>query len=292
VTGQESTTAASDVGVRLDREGPVATVTLCRPDVLNAQTPRMWTALRDFSRELTGDIRVVVVRGEGRAFSAGLDLSVAGAPAPGGGASGGAATESGRTTGSVVGAGGPPAPDGGTLAELVSLAPERAQERIAAFQEGFSWLRRPDLITIAAVHGHAIGAGFQLALACDFRVASDDAAFTMAEVKLGLVPDLGGTKRLVELVGYARALEICVTGRRVPAAEAERIGLANLVVARGDLDGAVADLTAAVLAAPRDAVVEIKALIAGAAGRDFADQESAERAAQVRRLRDLAGVGE
>jgi enoyl-CoA hydratase/carnithine racemase len=252
----------------------------------------MWTALRDFSRELTGDIRVVVVRGEGRAFSAGLDLSVAGAPAPGDGAPGGAATESGRTTGSVVGAGGPRAPDGGTLAELVSLAPERAQERIAAFQEGFSWLRRPDLITIAAVHGHAIGAGFQLALACDFRVASDDAAFTMAEVKLGLVPDLGGTKRLVELVGYARALEICVTGRRVPAAEAERIGLANLVVARGDLDGAVADLTAAVLAAPRDAVVEIKALIAGAAGRDFADQESAERAAQVRRLRDLAGVGE
>jgi enoyl-CoA hydratase/carnithine racemase len=78
----------------------------------------------------------------------------------------------------------------------------------------------------------------------------------------------------------------------VPAAEAERIGLANLVVGRADLDGAVADLTAATLAAPRDAVVEIKALIAEAAGRSFAEQEAAERAAQVRRLRDLAGVGE
>jgi enoyl-CoA hydratase/carnithine racemase len=273
---------ANPVGVRLDREGPVATVTLCRPEVLNAQTPAMWAALREFARELAGDVRVVVVRGEGRAFSAGLDLSVAGALASGGEASGGTAAGTGPAV----------EDDGVSLAGIAQMPPERAQGQIAAFQEGFSWLRRPDLITIAAVHGHAIGAGFQLALACDFRVASDDASFTMAEVKLGLVPDLTGTKRLVELVGYARALEICATGRRVPAAEAERIGLANLVVGRADLDGAVADLTAATLAAPRDAVVEIKALIAEAAGRSFAEQEAAERAAQVRRLRDLAGVGE
>jgi enoyl-CoA hydratase/carnithine racemase len=248
----------------------------------------MWTALREFARELPGDVRVVVVRGEGRAFSAGLDLSVAGALASGGEAAGGSATGDVGTTNRA----GERSASGGTFVELVSLPPEQAQERIALFQEGFSWLRRPDLITIAAVHGHAIGAGFQLALACDFRIVSDDAAFTMAEVSLGLVPDLTGTKRLVELVGYARALEICVTGRRVPATEAERIGLANLVVGRAELDAAVADLTAAVLAAPRDAVVEIKALIAGAAERGFAAQEAAERAAQIRRLRDLAGIGE
>ena len=283
MTGQQETaTAAPTVvpaaGVRFDCEGPVATVTLCRPEVLNAQTPGMWTALRGFARDLPGDVRVVVVRGEGRAFSAGLDLSVAGASAPGGEASGGTATEDGTAVTSLPG--------------LALLPPERAQDRIAEFQEGFSWLRRPDLITVAAVQGHAIGAGFQLALACDFRVVTDDAVFTMAEVSLGLVPDLTGTKRLVELVGYARALEICVTGRRVPAAEAERIGLANIVVDRSELDAAVADLTAAVLAAKRDAVVEIKALLAAAAGRDFAAQEAAERAAQVRRLRDLAGIGE
>jgi len=278
VTEQETTTAAPAAGVRLDRDGPVATVTLCRPQVLNAQTPAMWVALRDFSRELSGDVRVVVVRGEGKAFSAGLDLSVAGASASGGGTSGGSASDG--ATGDA------------SLAALAGLPPDRAQERIARYQEGFSWLRRPDLITIAAVHGHAIGAGFQLALACDFRVASDDARFTMAEVSLGLVPDLTGTKRLVELVGYARALEICVTGRRIPAAEAERIGLVNIVVPRAQLDAAVGDLTAAVLAAPRDAVVEIKALIAAAGGRPFAEQEAAEREAQVRRLRDLAGVGE
>ena len=142
------------------------------------------------------------------------------------------------------------------------------------------------------MRGHAIGAGFQLALACDLRICAEDAQFTMAEVALGLVPDLGGTKRLVELVGYARALDICVTGRRVGAAEADRIGLATLGRPGDDLDRAVADLTAQILAARRDAVVEIKALIAGAAGRSFAEQEAAERAAQVRRIRDLVGPGE
>ncbi|MFS8477937.1 MAG: enoyl-CoA hydratase/isomerase family protein [Micromonosporaceae bacterium] len=249
---------SAEGGVRQDRDGPVATVTLCRPDVLNAQTPAMWTALRDIGRELPGDVRVVVVRGEGRAFSAGLDLSAAGS----------------------------------TAAELAALDAEQAAARIAEYQEAFSWLRRPDIVSVAAVQGHAVGAGFQLALACDLRVLADDARFTMAEVSLGLVPDLGGTKRLVELVGYARALEMCVTGRRVDAAEADRMGLANLVVPRADLDSAVADLVAAVLAAPREAVVEIKALLADAAGRSYASQLAAEREAQVRRIRDRAGVGE
>lgn len=233
-------------------------MTLSRPAVLNAQTPRMWAALREFARDLPGDVRVVVVAGEGRAFSAGLDLSVA----------------------------------QGEFATLAALPDTEALCRIAEIQESFSWLRRPDLVTVAAVRGHAIGAGFQLALACDLRVVADDASFSMAEVTLGLVPDLGGTKRLVDLVGYARALELCATGRRVGAVDAARMGLANLVVPPADLDGAVRDLVAAVLAAPRDAVVEIKALIAGAIGRDFPAQLAAEREAQLRRIRDLAGSGE
>ncbi|SDZ11015.1 Enoyl-CoA hydratase/carnithine racemase [Micromonospora pattaloongensis] len=264
----------SNGGVRLDCDGPVATVTLDRPDVLNAQTPAMWRALLAFSRELPGDVRVVVVRGQGRAFSAGLDLSVAG------GVAGGAA----------------PAPsqhaDGSSFVDLVRLPPEECADRIAEFQAAFTWLHRPDIISIAAVQGHAIGAGFQLALACDLRVLADDARLSMAEVMLGLVPDLAGTKRLVELVGYTRALEICATGRRLDAAEAERIGLANVVVPRAELDSAVRDLTAALLAGNRDAVIEIKALLAGASGRSHADQQRAEREAQTRRLRDLAGHGE
>jgi enoyl-CoA hydratase/carnithine racemase len=245
-------------GVRTERDGPVATITLCRPEVLNAQTPAMWGALREFGRDLPGDVRVVVVRGEGRSFSSGLDLRAA----------------------------------QHTFSEIASLPSDVAEARIAEFQAAFSWFRRPELLSIAAVAGHAIGAGFQLALACDLRVVAEGAQLSMAEVTLGLVPDLTGTKRLVDLVGYGRALEICVTGRRVDAAEALRIGLANLLVPAADLDGAVADLTAAVLAGNRDAVVEIKALLAGADGRDYQAQEAAERAAQVRRIRDLAGLGE
>jgi enoyl-CoA hydratase/carnithine racemase len=96
----------------------------------------------------------------------------------------------------------------------------------------------------------------------------------------------------VDLVGYARALEICVTGRRLAAAEAARLGLATLVVPRAELDAAVLDLTGAILASDRDAVVEIKALLAGAARRTPVDQLRAEREAQTRRLRALAGMGE
>ncbi|MBB3093680.1 enoyl-CoA hydratase/carnithine racemase [Actinoplanes campanulatus] len=142
------------------------------------------------------------------------------------------------------------------------------------------------------MQGHAIGAGFQLALNCDMRVLADDARFSMAEVTLGLVPDLGGTKRLTELVGPSRALEICVTGRRMAADEADRIGLATAVVPRAELDGAVADLAAAVLAADGGAVAEIKGLLAGAPLRSYAEQDRAEREAQTRRLSDLLGSGE
>ncbi|MGH3646245.1 MAG: enoyl-CoA hydratase/isomerase family protein, partial [Micromonosporaceae bacterium] len=102
----------------------------------------------------------------------------------------------------------------------------------------------------------------------------------------------GGTKRLVELVGYARALELCLTARRVEADEALRIGLAALVVAPGELAETVDDLVSALLSAPRGAVSEIKALLAGAAGHSYAEQEAAERAAQARRIRDLADLGE
>ncbi len=255
----------ADAGVRLDVSGSVATITLCRPEVLNAQTPLLWTALRDIGRTLTGAIRVVVVRGEGRAFSAGLDVAaLRGGPLPG----------------------------GMSFTEMAALPPAECATLIATYQEAFSWLRRTDLVSVAAVQGHAIGAGFQLALACDLRVLADDARLSMAEPGLGLVPDLGGTQPLVQAVGYARALEICLTGRRVDASEALRVGLATLVVPRAELDDAVADLTAALLGPPRGAVVETKALLAAAADRSYHAQLAAEREAQVRRLRDLAGLDE
>ena len=257
-----SAVPADEAGVRFDLDGPVATVTLCRPEVLNAQTPALWAELANISRKLPGDVRVVIVRGEGRAFSAGLDLSVA------------------RGDGDS------------SLTRLAHLSPQECADRIAGFQSAFTWLRNPSIVTIAAVQGHAIGAGFQLALNCDMRVLADDARFSMAEVTLGLVPDLGGTKRLAELVGPSRALEICVTGRRIAADEAERIGLATAVVPAAELEGAVSDLAAAILNAPDGAVPEIKGLFSGIGQRSYAEQDRAEREAQTRRIRDLLGTGE
>ncbi|MBB5118359.1 enoyl-CoA hydratase [Streptomyces eurocidicus] len=252
-------------GVQLTVEEAVATVTLTNPAKRNAQSPALWRALAEAGRLLPGSVRVVLLRGEGKSFSAGLD----------------------RQAFTPEGFEGEP-----SFLDLARGTDEALDAEIATYQEAFTWWRRNDIISIAAVQGHAIGAGFQLALACDLRVCAEDAQFAMRETSLGLVPDLTGTQPLVSLIGYARALEICATGRAVHAAEAERTGLANLVVPAAELDAAVQDLAAALLAAPRDAVVETKALLRAAGGRTFEEQRVAERAAQGRRLRDLAGLGE
>jgi enoyl-CoA hydratase/carnithine racemase len=141
---------------------------------------------------------------------------------------------------------------------------------------------------VAAVAGHAVGAGFQLALACDLVVCAEDARFAMRETSLGLVPDLGGTARLVEAVGYPRALEICATGRWVGAREAADLGLAIAVVPAPELTAAVDDLVSALLAAPAGALRETKALLRDAWRHSDEAQLAAERAAQARRLADLS----
>jgi len=252
-------------GVSLTVEDAVATVTLTNPAKRNAQSPALWRALSEAGSLLPGSVRVVVLRAEGVSFSAGLD----------------------RQAFTPEGFDGEP-----SFPEMARRPDPELDAIIAAYQDAFTWWRRNDIVSIAAVRGHAIGAGFQLALACDLRVCADDAQFAMRETSLGLVPDLTGTHPLVGLVGYARALEICATGRSVHAQEAERTGLANLVVPAAELDGAVQDLAAALLAAPRDAVVETKALLRGAADRTYDEQRAAERAAQARRVRDLAGLAD
>ncbi len=142
------------------------------------------------------------------------------------------------------------------------------------------------------MQGHAIGAGFQLALGTDLRIVADDAQFSMAEPTLGLVPDLGGTKRLVDLVGYSIAADICLTGRRVGADEALRLGLASRVVPAAELDAAVEVTVRALLAVDRDAAAETKALLQRADARSQDEQQAAERDAQYRRMRSLAGFEE
>jgi enoyl-CoA hydratase/carnithine racemase len=252
---------ASNGWIRTSRDGAVLTVTLDRPDQLNAQTPVTWTTLAGIGAALDGEIRIVVLRGAGRAFSAGLDRSLFSAE---------------------------PGVDGG-LGDLGRRPAGAAEERIREYQAGFRWLRSPGIVSVAAVQGHAIGAGAQLALACDLRIFTDDAQLRLPEATLGLVPDLTGTSTLVELVGYARALEICLTGRAVGAAEAQLIGLANLVVPGADLDAAVADLVSAVLAPPVAASRATAALVRSAVRNGPEQQDAAERAAQVLRLQELVG---
>ena len=186
-------------GLHLDLTDAIATVTLDRPDVRNAQTPAMWHALAAIGEQLPDHVRVVVVRGAGHSFSAGLDRAMLD-------------------------------PSTGEVAGLLQLDDESISKAIDGYQQGFTWLRDPRWVSIAAVQGYAIGAGFQLALSCDLRVVAEGAQFCMKEPALGLVPDLTGTKPLVEAVGYQRALEICATTRMVGAEEAVDIGLALTAV--------------------------------------------------------------
>jgi len=251
----------SEAGLRLEVDGAIATVSLQKPESRNSQTPAMWRALAGIGAGLSDDVRVVVVRGDGPSFSAGLDRAMLD-PA-----------ETGQET----------------VAGLLAMDDAGISATVGDFQRGFTWLRDPRFVSIAAVQGYAIGAGFQLALSCDLRVLADDAQLCMKESALGLVPDLTGTKPLVESVGYARALEICATARMVGAAEAAEIGLALAVVPAAELDGTVADLAAALTAAPAGAVRETKALLLGAGSRGLDEQRRLEREAQVRRFRELAG---
>ena len=251
-------------GLAVEQDGPVLTVTLDKARRRNSQTPRMWHALAEIGAAVPDEVRVVVVRGAGEHFSAGLDVGLL-------------------------------SPDGlegeDSVLELMQQPDDVVADTIDGYQEGFVWLADPRFVSIAQVQGYAIGAGFQLALACDLRVAADDVRFCMKEPALGLVPDLAGTKPLVELVGYSRALEICATARYVEADEARHLGIATAVVPRDDLEAATSDLVAAILENNTGAVRGTKGLLQGAAAASLDDQRRAEREAQVGRFRDLVGGG-
>src|SRR5512139_488848 len=201
-------------GLRLEIDGAVATISLARPERRNAMTGGTWRTLARIGDALPTDVRVVVVRGDGPSFSAGIDLRMFSAE----GVPGEEPLVGPQTT------------------------PEDLEQAIDGLQRGYLWLRRPEIVSIAVVHGHAIGGGFQLALACDLRIVADDVKFCMKEPALGIVPDLTGTKPLVDIVGLPRAIELCLTVRTVLADEARELGVAQQVVPADGLDAAVAEL--------------------------------------------------
>jgi enoyl-CoA hydratase/carnithine racemase len=249
-------------GLRVAIEGQVATITLNRPQRRNAMTFSTWRTLARIGDALPAEVRVVVVRGAGPSFSAGIDVRLF---QPGG------------------------LPGEGSLLDNAELDDARVDTHIAELQAGYLWLRRPDIVSIAAVHGHAIGGGFQLALACDLRVLADDTQLCMKEPALGIVPDLTGTKPLVDIVGLPRAMELCLTARTLGAAEARELGLAEVVTAPEDLDATVGDLVAALLAVPHGAATATKRLLRQAPRNTLEQQAAAERREQIGRLRALFG---
>jgi enoyl-CoA hydratase/carnithine racemase len=210
-------------------------VWLSRPDRLNAINARMLEELGDLFSSLQRDYesRVVVLGGRGRAFSAGADRK-----------------------GPVEGE------------EL----PEPRTDRERRFRAGLG--RRAcraiedcDVPTIARVHGHAVGGACCLALACDFRVAAEDARFRVPEVELGVPLTWGAVPRLVHEVGAARAREILLLCEDIGGRQAERWGLAHRVVPPAELDAAVDALARALAEKPEMAVFMTKTQLRGYARR-------------------------
>jgi len=210
--------------IRYERDGDVGTLSLARPGKRNAQNPLMWAELAELGVKLLPDetLRCLVVTGDGAAFSAGIDL--------------------------VEGL-------AGTMAGFAERpVDDEARAAGAAAAATFSWI--PDLgcASVAAVRGHAYGAGLQLALACDFRIFAEGTKVGLTETRYGLLPDMGATVRLPRIIGESRARELILLGNVIDAAEALRIGLANQLVADGELDAAAAELARRLAAQPPIAI--------------------------------------
>lgn len=203
--------------VRIERDGPVAHVVLARPDKMNALDAAMFSSLVAAGDEVAADatVRAVVLRGEGRSFCAGLDLGSFSAMADQG---------SGDGAGSGSGGG------------IVDRLPGRPSN---LFQEAAHvWHALPQPV-VAALHGHVLGGGLQIALGADVRYCTPDATLSVMEMRWGLLPDMTGPQTLVRLCGLDVAKELVLTARRIDGAEAASLGLVTHVS-----EDPVADATA------------------------------------------------
>ncbi len=159
--------------------------------------------------------------------------------------------------------------------------PDEAATIGAAFHDALDAVAAIPRFVIAAVSGYALGGGCELALACDYRIASEKAVFGQPEILLGIIPGGGGTQRLSRLVGASRAKEMCLTGRQVRAEEALRIGLTDEVVAPEVLSDRALSLASEVAAGPLSAHAICKRVIDDGLDRSLADGLHLERAGFV-----------
>lgn len=228
-------------------DGAVRVISLNRPDVLNAFNNRMTEELTDAFKKVERDeaVRCVVLTGEGRAFCSGQDL---------------ADLEAKYRSGESI-----------VLGERLRKGYNPLIRRIVE-------LEKP---VIAAVNGVAAGAGCSLALACDLRIASEKASFIEVFINVGLVPDSGSSYFLPRIVGLAKALEMCITGDKVPAEAALALGLVTRVTPVEELMTAAIALAHKLATSPTRAIGLTKRLLyQGAAVATIADQLEAEAFAQ------------
>lgn len=215
--------------ISLTREDGIVTLAFNRPETRNSMTPAMGDEVVRAVEELRVDpsARVFVLTGSGKAFSSGGDL--------------------------------------GMIARDTGTSTERSAPSMAGsprdFYARYLAIRNLPIPTIAAINGHAIGAGLCIALACDLRVAVADAKMGMTFTRLGIHPGMGATYFLPRLVGTARACELFFTGRVFDAAEAERLGIVNRVAPRAEFDAAVRALAHEVASAGPIAVRMVKKAI-------------------------------
>lgn len=208
--------------IRLDTDGPVATVRLDHPP-MNAfdtvQRDELAACVRGLADEARG-VRVVVLYGGERLFAAGADIKA-----------------------------------------LAAMEPEQVRGWNRALQRTFDDVARLPMPVVAALAGYALGGGLELALCADYRVAADDVVLGQPEVQLGLIPGSGGTQRLVRLIGPSRAKNLMMTGRRVGAEEALRLGLVDEVVPAGSVYDAALDYARRLAAGPAAALEAIKVAV-------------------------------
>lgn len=241
-------TTAPGGRVRVDvADDGVATVTLNRADKLNAMDWPLFSDLHAAAatvrdEAVAGRARAVLLIGDGRAFSAGLDVSLFGEQA----------------AGDVPG-----------------------DDRIAWLQDAFTGFEDLPVPVIAAVRGVALGAGCQLALACHQRLAAPDASFGVLEVRWGIVPDLGGTWRLPRLVGLGRATDLCLSGRTIDAQTALAWGLVDAVLPQDRFETAARERVAALAAGPTRALGAIPRLLREGQTAPREDGLAAERRVQA-----------
>lgn len=228
----------------------VGIITLDRADKLNAMDAALFEGLHDAAAAArsaieAGEVRAVLLRAEGRAFSSGLDVSL-------------------------------------FAGQLADGAPEDAW--IARLQQAFTGIEDLPVPVVAAVQGQAYGGGCQLALAAHLRMASPDLDLGLLEVRWGIIPDLGGLTRLPRLIGLSRATEMAVTARTVDAATAHAWGLVDHVV-EGDLQAEARAYAARLAAGPTVATGAIPALLRQSFTTDRDEMLAAERAHQQACLR-------